>query len=33
MHLKYHKKLAFEKELSPVTVKQSTVFFSMNDSF
>ena len=27
MHLKYHKKLVFEKELSPVTVKQSTVFF------
>ena len=34
MHLEYHKKRLFEKELSQVTVKQSTVFFfSMNDSF
>ena len=30
----YHKKRLFEKEKhSQVTVKQSTVFFSMNDSF
>ena len=27
MHLEYHKKRLFEKELSQVTVKQSTVFF------
>ena len=27
MHLQYHKKHLFEKELSQVTVKQFTVFF------
>ena len=27
MHLEYHKKRLFEKELSQVTVKESTVFF------
>ena len=33
MHLQYHKKRLFQKELSQVTVKQYNVFFSMNDSF
>ena len=27
MHLEYHKKRLFEKELSQVTVRESTVFF------
>ena len=34
MHVQYHKKRLFEKgKLSQVTVKQSTVFFSLNDRF
>ena len=33
MRLQYHKKCLSQEELSQVTVKQSNIFFSMNDSF
>ena len=33
MHLEYHKKRLFEKELSQVTLKESTVFFFLMIAF